>query len=102
MFEAFGGGESASGITIRCGCNEPNEYDKLVGCSVKRGVATRQLPPPNTSNVKTYTTDDFKKWGAQGSKKRKRTRTITEAQQRKMQKARRKAKRSARLSNVSS
>lgn len=52
--------------------------------------------------MKTYTAEDFKKWGAQGPKKRKRTRTITPAQQAALQKARKKAKRSARLSNIRS
>ena len=50
--------------------------------------------------MKTYTADDFKRWGAQGPKKRKRTRTITPDQQADLQKARRKAKRSTRLSNA--
>jgi hypothetical protein len=52
--------------------------------------------------VKTYTSEDFKRWGAQGAKKRKSTRTITPAQQVALQKARRKSKRSARLSNEKS
>ena len=50
--------------------------------------------------MKTYTSEDFKRWGAQGPKKRKRTRTITPAQQAALQKARRKAKRSARQPNA--
>ena len=49
--------------------------------------------------MKTFTSEDFKRWGAQGPKKRKRTRTISPAEQAKMQKARKKKKRSARLSN---
>jgi hypothetical protein len=56
----------------------------------------RESPAPI---LKTYTQEDFKRWGAQGPKKRKRTRTITPAQQAALQKARRKAKRSARLAN---
>jgi hypothetical protein len=50
--------------------------------------------------LKTYTSEDFKRWGAQGPKKRKSTRTITPAQQAALQKARKKAKRIARLSNA--
>ena len=63
-------------------------------------MADNKAPARRLKNMKTYTSEDFKRWGAQGPKKRKRTRTITEAEQRKMQKARRKAKRSARLSNA--
>ena len=56
--------------------------------------------------MKTYTSEDFKKWGKQGPKKRKTNRTLTPEQAKTMvaarEKKRQKTKRVTRRANASS